>query len=342
MNTVVTAAPAPAASAIPKASFDWLPMALVPLLALLAWPFIGSSSTWLTLTVAGLAMGMIVFITASGLTLVFGLMDVLNFGHGVFIALGAFVATTVLGAAADWTSADSLVRNLAAVFAAMLAAMALAGAVGWAFERVLVRPVYGQHLKQILITMGGMIIGEELIKVVWGPEQRPLPLPEALRGSLLIGDAAIGKYRVLAVAIGALVLVLMLYALNRTKIGLLVRAGVQDREMVESLGYRIRTLFIGVFVVGSALAGLGGVMWGLFQQNVIPQIGAQVNVLIFIVIIIGGLGSTFGCFIGALLVGLVVNYAGFLMPPVVMFSSIGLMVLVLLWRPQGLYPVANR
>ncbi len=341
MNTVV-ATPAPQAAAIPKSRFDWIPLGLVAVLALIALPLIGSPSTWLTLTVAGLAMGMIVFITASGLTLVFGLMDVLNFGHGVFIALGAFIATTVLGAAADWTSVDSLVRNLGAVFAAMLAAMALAGAVGWAFERVLVRPVYGQHLKQILITMGGMIIGEELIKVIWGPEQRPLPLPEALRGSLLIGDAAIGKYRVLALVIGALVLVLMLYALNRTKIGLLVRAGVQDREMVESLGYRIRTLFVGVFVVGSALAGLGGVMWGMFQQNVIPQIGAQVNVLIFIVIIIGGLGSTFGCFIGALLVGLVVNYAGFLAPPVVMFSSIGLMVLVLLWRPQGLYPVANR
>jgi len=341
MNVAV-AAPAPQAAAIPKTRFDWIPLAIVAVLALVALPLIGSPSTWLTLTVAGLAMGMIVFITASGLTLVFGLMDVLNFGHGVFIALGAFIATTVLGAAADWTSADSLVRNLGAVFAAMLAAMTLAGAVGWAFERVLVRPVYGQHLKQILITMGGMIIGEELIKVVWGPEQRPLPLPEALRGALLIGDAAIGKYRVLAVVIGALVLVLMLYALNRTKIGLLVRAGVQDREMVESLGYRIRTLFVGVFVVGSALAGLGGVMWGMFQQNVIPQIGAQVNVLIFIVIIIGGLGSTFGCFIGALLVGLIVNYAGFLAPPVVMFSSIGLMVLVLLWRPQGLYPVANR
>jgi branched-chain amino acid transport system permease protein len=341
MNSAV-ATPAPQAAAIPKTSFDWIPLALVAVLAIVALPLIGSPSTWLTLTVAGLAMGMIVFITASGLTLVFGLMDVLNFGHGVFIALGAFIATTVLGAAADWTSADSLLRNLGAVFAAMLAAMVLAGAVGWAFERVLVRPVYGQHLKQILITMGGMIIGEELIKVIWGPEQRPLPLPEALRGSLLIGDAAIGKYRVLAVAIGAIVLVLMLYALNRTKIGLLVRAGVQDREMVESLGYRIRTLFVGVFVVGSALAGLGGVMWGMFQQNVIPQIGAQVNVLIFIVIIIGGLGSTFGCFIGALLVGLIVNYAGFLAPPVVMFSSIGLMVLVLLWRPQGLYPVANR
>jgi branched-chain amino acid transport system permease protein len=291
-------------------------------------------------------MGMIVFVTASGLTLVFGLMDVLNFGHGVFIAFGAYVATTVFAGMADWTSVDSLLHNLGAVFAAMLAAMALAGAIGWAFERVMVRPVYGQHLKQILITMGGMIIGEELIKVIWGPEQRPLALPEALRGSLLIaiGDdqAAIGKYRVLAVAIGAVVLALMLWTLNRTKIGLLVRAGVQDREMVEALGYRIRRLFVGVFVVGSALAGLGGVMWGLFQQNVIPQLGAQVNVLIFIVIIIGGLGSTLGCFVGALLVGLLVNYTGFVAPVFTAFASIALMVAVLLWRPQGLYPVANR
>lgn len=331
---------------IAKAKFDLLPLALVPALAAMAWPLIGSPSTWLTLTVAGLAMGMIVFVIASGLTLVFGLMDVLNFGHGVFIALGAFVATTVFAGLADWTTVDHLGRNLLAVFAAMVVAMALAGAIGWAFERVLVRPVYGQHLKQILITMGGMIIGEELIKVVWGPEQRPLALPEALRGSLLIDvgsdQAAIGKYRVLAVAIGAVVLLAMLYTLNRTKIGLLVRAGVQDREMVEALGYRIRRLFVGVFVMGSALAGLGGVMWGLFQQNVIPQLGAQVNVLIFIVIIIGGLGSTLGCFVGALLVGLLVNYTGFLAPVVTAFSSIGLMVAVLLWRPQGLYPVANR
>jgi branched-chain amino acid transport system permease protein len=202
--------------------------------------------------------------------------------------------------------------------------------------------VYGQHLKQILITMGGMIIGEELIKVVWGPQQIPLPLPESLRGAFLWGDAAVEKYRVLAVVIGLAVLAAMLYTLNRTKIGLLVRAGVQDREMVESLGYRIRRLFIGVFVTGSALAGLGGVMWGLYQQNVTPQMGAQVNVLIFIVIIIGGLGSTLGCFVGALLVGLLANYTGFLMPKLALFSNIALMVAVLLWRPQGLYPVTSR
>ena len=325
-----------------KIDFDWMPLALTPLLALLVLPFIGSMSTWLTLTVAGLAMGMIIFIIASGLTLVFGLMDVLNFGHGVFIALGAFVATTVLGFMGDWTGSQNALQNLIAVFCAMAVAMLVAGAVGFAFERFIVRPVYGQHLKQILITMGGMIIGEELIKVIWGPAQLALPLPEGLRGAVLLGEAAIEKYRLLAVLVGLMVFAVLAWTLGRTKIGLLIRAGVQDREMVESLGYRIKRLFIGVFVVGSALAGLGGVMWGLYQQNVTPQMGAQVNVLIFIVIIIGGLGSTGGALIGALLVGLMANYTGFLLPKVALFSNIALMVAILLWRPQGVYPVANR
>jgi len=325
-----------------KFDFDWKPLLLVPGLALIALVFTGSFSTWLTLTIAGLAMGMIIFIIASGLTLVFGLMDVLNFGHGVFIAFGAYLATTVLGGMSDWATADSLARNLMALVPALLIAMLAAGALGVLFERFIVRPVYGQHLKQILITMGGMIIGEELIKVIWGPGQVPLPLPDALRGSLLVGDAAISKYRLLAVAVGVVVFGVLAWTLGRTKIGLLIRAGVQDREMVESLGYRIGRLFVGVFVVGSALAGLGGVMWGLFQQNLVPQMGAQVNVLIFIVIIIGGLGSTGGALIGALLVGLMTNYIGFLLPTLTQFASIFLMVAVLLWRPQGVYPVANR
>ena len=325
-----------------SSDFDWKPVALVPLLALLVFPLIGSPSTWLTLTVAGLAMGLIIFVIASGLTLVFGLMDVLNFGHGLFIALGAFVATSILGSMSDWTMSDELWRNLVAVFPAMLVAMAVAGAVGLAFERFIVKPVYGQHLKQILITMGGMIIGEELIKVIWGPQQIPLPLPPGLQGSWFIGDAAVEKYRIIAVIVGLVVFGALVWTLNKTKIGLLIRAGVQDREMVESLGYRIRRLFVGVFVAGSALAGLGGVMWGLYQQSVVPQMGAQVNILIFIVIIIGGLGSTLGALIGALMVGLMANYTGFLAPKVALFSNIALMVGILLWRPQGVYPVTNR
>ena len=329
-------------TAMPKAQFDWRPVALLLAVAAIGLPLIGSASTWATLSLAGLAMGLIIFIIASGLTLVFGLMDVLNFGHGVFIAVGAFVAVRVLGGMGGWMASPSVFLNLGAVLTAMLAAMAVAGGLGYAFERVIVRPVYGQHLKQILITMGGMIVGEELIKVIWGPQQQALPLPEALRGSFVLGDVAVEKYRVLAVVIGLLVFAALLWVLNRTKLGLLIRAGVQDREMVESLGYRIERLFIAVFVAGSALAGLGGVMWGLYQQIVTPQIGAQVNVLIFIVIIIGGLGSTLGCFVGALLVGLLANYTGFLAPKVALFSNIGLMVAILLWRPRGLYPVTNR
>lgn len=317
-------------------------MLLVAALAAIALPLVGSFSTWVTLTLAGLAMGMIIFIVASGMTLVFGLMDVLNFGHGLFIAIGAYMAATVLGGMADWTQTGSLWMNLAAVLPAMIVGMLVAGAVGLAFERVIVRPVYGQHLKQILITMGGMIIGEEIIKMIWGPQTLSLPLPEALRGAFLLGDAAIEKFRIVALAVGILVLGGMLWLLNRTKLGLLIRAGVEDREMVESLGYRIRHLFVGVFVAGSMLAGLGGVLWGMYQQSVVPQLGAQVNVLIFIVIMIGGLGSTVGCLIGALLVGLMANYTGFLVPKAALFSNIALMVAILLWRPQGVYPVTNR
>jgi branched-chain amino acid transport system permease protein len=309
---------------------DWSPLLLVPALMLAALLIVGTPSTWLTLTVAGLAMGMIIFLMASGLTLVFGLMDVLNFGHGLFIAIGAYVATSV-----------AVSSGLGSVAQAMVLAMLAAGLLGILFERLIVRPVYGEHLKQILITMGGMIIGEELIKLIWGPLQIALPPPDILQGSLIIAEAAIEKYRLLAVVVGLAVFLVQSWVLSQTKLGLLIRAGVQDREMVEALGYRIGRLFVGVFAAGSALAGLGGVMWGLYQQNVVPQIGTQVNVLIFIVIIIGGLGSTSGALIGALLVGLMANYTGYLLPKLALFSNIALMALILMWRPYGLYALAK-
>ncbi len=327
---------------VSKSRTDWIPLALAPVMALVALPFIGSTSTWLTLTLAGLAMGMIIFIIASGLTLIFGLMDVLNFGHGLFIAIGAYVAWSIMGMLPDWVIADNLGLNIAAILIAMLGAMLAAGVVGWVFERVLVRRVYGLHLMQILITMGGMVVGEQLIMVLWGAELKPMMMPTTLNGSIIVMEAAIEKYRLFAVVIGVLVFTIMMLVLNRTKLGLLIRAGVQDREMVESLGYRIKTMFVGVFVVGSALAGLGGVMWGLYQAGITPQIGASINVLLFIVIIIGGLGSTGGSFLGAILVGLLANYAGYLIPKLNLVSTILLMVAILVWRPNGLYKVTNR
>ena len=320
---------------------DWIPLALIAALAGAALAFVPSSSTWLTLTVAGLAMGMMIFIMASGLTLVFGLMDVLNFGHGVFISIGAFAVTLVVVPLASLVQADSIWLNIAVLLLCAVVAMALTGAIGWAFERVIVRPVYGQHLKQILVTMGGLIVAEQLIHVIWGADPIAVAPPEALRGSVLIGDAAIERYRILAVAVGLLVFAAMLLVLNRTKIGLLIRAGVENSEMVEALGYRIRRLFVGVFVAGSALAGLGGVMWAFYRQTLTPNMGMEVMVLIFIVIIIGGLGSVGGCFVGALLVGLMANYIGYLAPKLALGSNILLMVLILLWRPRGLYPASK-
>ncbi len=332
-------APAPA---LPPVPIDIAPLALVPVLALAMLPLVGSFPAWVTLTVAGLAMGMMIFIMASGLTLVFGLMDVLNFGHGAFVSVGAYAATLVLLPLPGWTSADSLALNLAAVALAIVVAMSATALVGWAFERVIVRAAYGQHLRQILVTMGGAIVTEQLLGVIWGPDQVALPLPEALRGAFVLGDVAVEKFRLLAVAVGLAVFAGMVLVLNRTRVGLLIRAGVENGAMVEALGYRIRRLFVGVFVAGSALAGLGGALWGLYRETVTVSMGGEIMVLVFVVIIIGGMGSVRGCFIGALLTALAANYAGFLAPKLALASNILVMVAVLLWRPSGLYGAARR
>ncbi|HXU42612.1 MAG TPA: branched-chain amino acid ABC transporter permease [Burkholderiales bacterium] len=320
---------------------DWLPLALIAVLALAAFAFVPSTPTWLTLTIAGLAMGMMIFMMASGLTLVFGLMDVMNFAHGAFISVGAYAAASVLIQLKGGMQAPSLAENLMAMAPALAAAVAVAGLLGWIFERVVIRPVYGDHLKQILVTMGGLIVVEQLIHVVWGPDMIPLPRPATITGSVLIGDAAIERYRMLAVLVGLAVFAAMWLVLNRTRLGLLIRAGVENTEMVESLGYRVRRLFVGVFVAGSALAGLGGVMWAMYQESVTAGMGMQMMVVIFIVIIIGGMGSVGGCFVGALLVGLMANYIGYLAPKLALGSNILLMVLILLWRPRGLYPASK-
>jgi branched-chain amino acid transport system permease protein len=329
-------------TALPAAKRDIAPLLLVPLLMLAMLPLVGSFPTWITLTIAGLAMGMMIFIMASGLTLVFGLMDVLNFGHGAFVSVGAYAATLVLIPMKGWLEIDSLLLNLGVLGLAIVVAMLATALLGWAFERIIIRPVYGQHLTQILITMGGMIVAEQLINVIWGAEQIALPLPSSLRGAIVLGDAAIEKYRLVAVVVGLLVFAAMFLVLNRTKIGLLIRAGVENREMVEAMGYRIRRLFVAVFAAGSALAGLGGVMWGLYKETLTAAMGSEIMVMVFIVIIIGGLGSVGGCFIGALLMALVANYAGFLAPKFALVSNIALMIAILLWRPAGMFSNLRR
>ena len=317
---------------------DWSAYALLPAVMLASLPMM-SLSAWLTLTVAGVAMGMMLFLMAAGLTLIFGLMQVFTFAHGAFITLGAYLAVSVLGALAGWSVAGSWWLNLAALGAALLAALIATGAAGYVFERVIIRRVYGEHLRQILITVGGLIIAEQLVVALWGANPLPLAKPASFRGSIIIAGAAIEKYRLLAAALGLVVYAGLQLLLSRTRVGLLVRAGVENLEMVEALGYRIRRLFVGVFVTGAALAGIGGVMWALYQEVVTRSIGGDMTILIFIILIIGGLGSVGGCFTAAILVGLVTNYVGFLAPKLALGSTIVLMMAVLMWRPRGLFPV---
>jgi branched-chain amino acid transport system permease protein len=295
---------------------------------------------WLTLTVAGLAMGMLIFLVAAGLTLIFGLMDVLNFAHGALFSWGAYAGFSVAVLADGrwgWAASPSLLANAALLLLALLAAVAVAFVLGVALERVIVRPVYGQHLFQILITLGATIVLEELIRIAWGPNDQVMPVPRAFQGSWDVADVVVLRFPVIAIGLGGLVYTGMWWLLHRTRVGLIVRAGVENNEMAQVMGHDIRRYFTAVFAAGSALAGVGGLMWGMFSQSVRPSMGGEQLIFAFIVVIIGGLGSVTGSLVGALLVGLSYNYVAYLVPKAAIGVTIGLMVLVLLVRPTGLF-----
>lgn len=308
----------------------------VAVAGLLLMPF----KVWLALTVAGLAMGLILFVVSSGMTLIFGLMSVLNLAHGAFITLGAYVGASVYLMLAGMPMLAAWSQALL-IFPAVLVAVVAASVLGVAFERVMIKPVYNDHLRQILVTVGGAIIITELLVVFWGPSEIPMPRPDVLHGSFVIAGVAFEKFRLFAVIAGLAVYWGMLAVIHKTRIGLLIRAGVENGEMVQALGYRINLLFVAVFAAGCGLAALGGVLWGFYQELIHVELGAQLLVDVIIVIIMGGLGSITGCFYSALVVGLLTNYMGFIEPTIAQFSSIALMVLVLMWRPQGLIPVVK-
>jgi len=252
---------------------------------------------WLTLTVAGLAMGMLIFLVASGLTLIFGLMDVLNFAHGALFSWGAYAGFTVavaLDARRGWAAAPSVWLNALLLLLAVAAAVAVAFVLGVLLERVIVRPVYGQHLFQILITLGATIVLEEVIRVAWGPNDQVMPVPATFQGSWDVADVVVLRFPAIAIGLGLLVYGAMQWLLTRTRVGLIVRAGVENREMVQVMGHDIHRYFTAVFAAGSGLAGLGGLMWGMFGQSIRPSMGGEQLIFAFIVVIIGGLGSVTG------------------------------------------------
>jgi branched-chain amino acid transport system permease protein len=292
---------------------------------------------YLTLTIAGLAMGMLLFLIASGLSIIFGLMDVLNFAHGALFAWGAYFGFSVFNLLSHWVEADSVGLNFAAFMAAILTAMTAVALLGILLERIIVRRVYGNHLFQILITFGATIVLVELIRVFWGPNDEVMAVPMTFRGNWDVFDIIIAKYRVVCILIGILVYGVIQLILKKTKIGTIVRAGVENREMVQAMGHNILLLFTGVFAVGAALAALGGLSMSIFSLQVYPDMGSTYLLFAFIVVIIGGLGSVTGSLVGALIVGLSYNYVAYLVPWAAAGVNILIMVVILLIRPTGLF-----
>ncbi len=296
---------------------------------------------YLTLTTAGIAMGMLLFLVASGLSLIFGLMDVINFAHGALFAWGAYVGFSAFRLMGAWVSVDSVPLNLLAFVTAIAAAVGVVGLLGVVLEKLIVRRVYGSHLFQILITFGATIVLVELIRVLWGPNDEVMPVPATFQGNWDVMDVIVLRYPVIAILLGLAVYTALQLVLKRTRIGTIVRAGVENREMVQAMGHNIFRLFTGVFAAGAGLAALGGVSIALFSLQVYPDMGSTYLLFAFIVVIIGGLGSVTGSLAGALIVGLAYNYVAYLLPWAAAGVNILIMVIILLIRPTGLFPVGK-
>ncbi len=291
----------------------------------------------------GVQFGLMLFLLAAGLTLVFGIMDMINLAHGSLYMIGAYLMAAFAGATGSFWVALPLA----------LAATALVGAV---LELTLLRRLYGRdHLSQVLATFAVILIANEIVRIFWGSQPILLNPPPSLTGPVMLpGGLQYASYRLLIIAVGVAVALLLYVLVSRTRIGMLVRAGASNREMALAMGVDIRRLFTAVFALGAALCALAGAMLGPILA---VQVGMGENILIlaFVVIVIGGIGSIRGALVGALLVGIVdtggraflpLVFASFLPPQ--MASAAGpavasvliylLMAVVLYFRPQGLFP----
>jgi len=317
-------------------------LTLAGIIVLLLLPLLGMQvKTYLTLTIAGLAMGMLLFLVASGLSIIFGLMDVLNFAHGALFAWGAYTGFSTFKYLSTWVGAESVFLNLLVFLVAIIAAMAMTGILGIIVERVIIRRVYGNHLFQILITFGTTIVLVECIRVFWGPNDEIMPVPFTFQGNWDLMDIIVLRYPILCIVIGLIVYGAIQLVLKKTKLGLIVRAGVEDLDMIQAMGHNIFMLFTGVFAVGAALAALGGLSMAIFSLQVYPDMGSTYLLFAFIVVIIGGLGSVTGSLAGALIVGLAYNYVAYLAPWAAAGANILIMVVILMIRPTGLFPVGK-
>jgi branched-chain amino acid transport system permease protein len=288
-------------------------------------------STIVLLALTGLGLAALYFLVASGLSLVFGLADVLNFAHGLFLSVGAYAtwwtATNVPGAGAD---------GLGFVFAAAVGVLAGA-AVASLVELVLIRPLYSRTIEQVLVTVGLSLAGVAVLQATWGADPRPFPRPQWTTEVTSIGGANVPNASLLLILAAAVVLAALLAFLRFTRVGLVIRAGVENREMVTALGIDVRKAFTLVFAIGGAAAALAGALGGVYFGSVSPSQGGSLLIFAFIVVVIGGMGSVVGSAYAAVAVGLVqqfVNYYGTAGAGDI--CVVALLAIVLLWRPQGI------
>ncbi|MEU4427576.1 branched-chain amino acid ABC transporter permease [Actinoplanes sp. NPDC024001] len=277
-------------------------------------------STVVLLTLTGLGLAALYFLIASGLSLVFGLAGVLNFAHGLFLSVGAYVA---------WWAEPHL-----GWLGGLALGVAVGAATGALVELVLIRPLYTRHTEQVLVTVGLSLAGVALLQSVWGADARVFPRPAWTSSVISVGGAQVPADRFLLIGVAVLVLGALLAFLRFTRYGLVIRAGVENRAMVSALGIDVRNAFTLVFAIGGALAGLAGILAGTYFSSISPGQGASLLIFAFIVVVIGGLGSVAGAAGAVGLLQQFVNYYGTAGAGDV--SVVALLAVVLLLRPAGL------
>lgn len=273
----------------------------------------------------GLQYGLLIFLAASGLTLVFGVMGIINLSHGSFYMLGAYLSLTLTTVLGD-------------VFLALAAGIPLAFFFGMLIEWLFIRHLYDRdHLQQVLLTFGLILIFNEAQRIIWGTRPHSIPIPSYLSGSVQLSDVlSYPVYRIAVAAICVALALSMIFVIQKTRVGRMIRAGESNREMVEALGIDTRLLFRFVFAAGVSLAAAAGIIAAPID-SVYPGMGESVLIISFVVVVIGGIGSIKGAFVGALLIGLADAFGKVFLPQFASVIVYALMAAVLVMRPGGLF-----
>jgi len=293
---------------------------------------------FLTLILNGLAIGMLYFLVAVGLSIIFGLMHVLNFAHGAMYMVGGYVGLAVFrlfgdpstGTAPTWAFAVAVLGGTAGGFA-----------LGWVTERFLVRPLYKRPIFLVLLTLGLILVLEEVVKLIWTANPQGLVIVPGLAGTVSIMGQPFAIYRIFLIFLGLFMVWVTWYLVNKTRIGIIIRAGVQDSDMVQTLGINIRQVFTLVFASGVALAAMAGIATAPFN-GIYPAMDGEFLLKAFIVVVIGGFGSTVGTAIGAVFLGLTEQFVPWFFPQYAAVAPVAVMALVMLIRPEGLFNLSGR